>query len=94
MPALVDPHWASAGYRTIPAQDDGGHLEANAPALGQPRDAQAITEGGGKRRVTRAPHSDPGDAQINGRRPPRRQDPGALFAKLRKDIDDWLKAQP
>jgi hypothetical protein len=35
---------APADYRAIPAQDDGGRLEESAPALGQPRDAQAITE--------------------------------------------------
>jgi hypothetical protein len=44
LPALVDPHRAPAGYRAIPAQDVGGRREENAPAVGQPRDAQAITE--------------------------------------------------
>jgi len=39
-----DPHRALAGYRKIPAQDDGGRPEENAPALGQLRDAQTITE--------------------------------------------------
>ena len=29
---------------TIPAQDVGGRREENAPAVGQPRDAPAITE--------------------------------------------------
>ena len=38
---------SQAGCRAIPAQEVGGHREGNAPALGQPRDAQAITEGGG-----------------------------------------------
>jgi hypothetical protein len=47
LPALVDPHQAPAGYRAIPAQDDGGHQEENARAVGQPRDAQAITDSGG-----------------------------------------------
>ncbi len=42
--ALADPHRALADYRKIPAQDVGGRPEENAPALGQPRDAQAITE--------------------------------------------------
>ena len=37
----------SAGYRAIPTQDVGGRREENAPAVGQPRDAQAITEGSG-----------------------------------------------
>jgi hypothetical protein len=41
---LVDPHQAPAGYRAIPAQDVGGRREENAPVVGQPRDAQAITE--------------------------------------------------
>ena len=41
---LADPQRAPAGYRTIPAQDVGGRLGENAPAVGQPRDAQAITE--------------------------------------------------
>jgi hypothetical protein len=44
LPALADPHRALADYRKIPAQDVGGRLEENARALGQPRDAQAITE--------------------------------------------------
>jgi hypothetical protein len=48
LPALVDPRRAPAGYRTIPAQDVGGRREENAPAVGQPRDAQAITEVAGK----------------------------------------------
>ena len=47
LPGLADPHRALADYRKIPAQEDGGRREENAPALGQPRDAQAITEGGG-----------------------------------------------
>ena len=41
---LADPHRALADYRKIPGQDDGRRREENAPALGQPRDAQAITE--------------------------------------------------
>jgi hypothetical protein len=44
LPGLADPHRAPAGYRKIPAQEDGRRLEENAPALGRPRDAQAITE--------------------------------------------------
>jgi hypothetical protein len=48
LPALVDPHRGPAGYRAIPAQDDGGRREESAPALGQPHDAQAITESGGQ----------------------------------------------
>jgi hypothetical protein len=44
LPALVDPHRALAGYRSIPARDDGGRREENALAVGQPCDAQAITE--------------------------------------------------
>jgi hypothetical protein len=44
LPGLVDPHRDLAGYRAIPARDDGGRREESAPALGQPRDAQAITE--------------------------------------------------
>src|SRR5262249_53148462 len=35
---------ASGRLSAIPAQDVGGHPEENAPAVGQPRDAQAITE--------------------------------------------------
>jgi len=50
LPAAAFPHLAPAGYRTIPAQDVGGHREENAPAVGRPRDAQAITESGGARR--------------------------------------------
>jgi hypothetical protein len=46
LPAVGFPHRAPAGCRAIPAQEVGGHLEENAPALGQPRDAQAITESG------------------------------------------------
>ena len=38
---LADPHRAPAGYRKIPAQEVGGLLEENAPALGQLRDAPA-----------------------------------------------------
>jgi len=44
LPALANPHRAPAGCRAIPAQEVGGHREENAPALGQPRDAQAFTE--------------------------------------------------
>jgi len=44
LPAVAFPRRAPAGYRKIPAQDDGGRREENAPALGQLRDAQAITE--------------------------------------------------
>ena len=43
LPGLVDPHRAPAGCRAIPAQEVGGHLEENAPAVGRPRDAQ-VTE--------------------------------------------------
>ena len=43
-PASVAPHLAPAGCRVIPAQEVGGRLEENAPAVGQLRDAQAITE--------------------------------------------------
>ncbi len=43
-PGLVDPHPAGADYRAIPARADGGRREESAPALGQPHDAQAITE--------------------------------------------------
>jgi hypothetical protein len=39
LPAVGFPHLAPAGYRKIPAQDDGGRREENAPAVGQPRDA-------------------------------------------------------
>ena len=42
---MADLHRAQAGYRTIPAQDDGGRLGENAPAVGQPHDAQAIKSG-------------------------------------------------
>ena len=41
---LADPHRAQVGYRKIPALDDGRRLKENAPALGQPRDAQAFSE--------------------------------------------------
>ncbi len=41
-PALADLHRALAGSRTIPAQDDGGLLEENALAVGQPRDVPVI----------------------------------------------------
>ena len=44
LPRLADPHRALADYRAIPAQDDGGRREENAPAFGQPHDAEAITE--------------------------------------------------
>jgi hypothetical protein len=44
LPAVAFPHLAPAGYRIILAQDDGGHREENAPAVGQPRDALATTE--------------------------------------------------
>jgi hypothetical protein len=50
--ALADPQRAPAGYRAIPAQEVGGHLEENARALGQPRDAQVITESGGQSRAS------------------------------------------
>jgi len=59
---LADPHRALAGYRTIPAQDDGGRLEENAPAVGQPRDAQAIIENGGQ---SRAPTHGPASIDIS-----------------------------
>jgi hypothetical protein len=38
---LADPHRALEGYRTIPAPDDGGRREENAPVAGQPRDAHS-----------------------------------------------------
>src|SRR5215472_10449686 len=41
---MADPQRAPAGCRAIPAQEVGGHLEENAPAVGQPRDARPITE--------------------------------------------------
>jgi hypothetical protein len=44
---LADPQRALAGCRAIPAQEAGGHLEENAPAVGQPRAAQVIIESGG-----------------------------------------------
>src|SRR6516165_7712841 len=47
-PALADPQRALAGCRAIPAQEAGGHLEENAPAVGQPRAAQVIIENGGR----------------------------------------------
>src|SRR5262249_53445823 len=53
-PGLTDPPRAPAGCPAIPAQEVGGHLEENAPAVGQPRDAQVITESGRQSRV--APH--------------------------------------
>jgi Raf kinase inhibitor-like YbhB/YbcL family protein len=43
--AVAFPHRAPADYRIIRAQEVGGHLEENAPAVGQPRDVQVITEG-------------------------------------------------
>jgi hypothetical protein len=46
LPAVGFPHLAPAGYRPIPALADGRRLEENAPAVGQPRDAQAIIESG------------------------------------------------
>jgi hypothetical protein len=55
LPGLADPQRAPAGYRTIPALVDGGHLGENALAVGQPRDAQAITESGGHSRAP--PHA-------------------------------------
>jgi hypothetical protein len=45
-PVLADPQRALAGCRAIPAQEVGGHLEENAPAVGQPRDAQVISAAG------------------------------------------------
>src|SRR6516225_417872 len=59
LPGLADPHRALAGYRTIPAQEVGGHREENAPALGQPRDAQVITESGGHGALFFAGHFTP-----------------------------------
>jgi len=44
LPGLVDPHPAGADYRGIPARADGGRREESALALGQLRDAQAITD--------------------------------------------------
>jgi hypothetical protein len=49
LPALVDPHRAPAGYRTVPALVDGGRLEENARAVGQPRDALGRAKGRDKR---------------------------------------------
>jgi hypothetical protein len=46
LPAVGFPHLAPAGYRRVPAQDNGGRLQENAPAVGQRRDAQVITESG------------------------------------------------
>ena len=48
LPGLADPHRALADYRKIPAQEDGRRREENAPVLGQRRDAQAISESGGR----------------------------------------------
>ena len=42
---MADPQRAPVGCRVIPAQEVGGHLKENAPAVGLPRDAQAITDG-------------------------------------------------
>jgi hypothetical protein len=47
LPAVGFPHLAPAGYRRVPARDNGGRLQEHAPAVGQPRDAQVITESGG-----------------------------------------------
>jgi hypothetical protein len=44
---MADLHQALAGCRTIPAQGDGGRREGSAPVVGQPRDAQPISESGG-----------------------------------------------
>ena len=44
MPGLANPRRARAGYLAIPALVDGGRLGENAGALGQPRDAEVITE--------------------------------------------------
>jgi hypothetical protein len=51
---------SGSGRLRIPAREVGGHPEENALAVGQPRDAQVITESGRQSRV--APH---GPASIN-----------------------------
>src|SRR5215469_10193512 len=58
--AVAYPHPAPADYRTIPAQDDGGRREENAPALGQLRDAQGRVSGLAHvfGLLSLAPHSD------------------------------------
>jgi hypothetical protein len=43
---LAGPQRAPAGCRAIPAQEVGGHPGENAPAVGRPPAAQAITESG------------------------------------------------
>ncbi len=65
LPGQADPHRAPEGYRAIPAQEVGGHLEGNAPAVGQPCDAQAITESGGQSPVMSAlpPKADIADSR-------------------------------
>jgi hypothetical protein len=45
-PVLAGPQQAPAGCRATSAQEVGGHLEENAPAVGQRRDAQVIERGG------------------------------------------------
>jgi hypothetical protein len=45
---LADPRRAPAAVALFPAQEIGGHLEENAPTVGQPRNAQAVTESAGK----------------------------------------------
>jgi hypothetical protein len=50
-PALADPRRAQAGCRAIPARDVGGRRKENAPVVGQPRDALAITESSGQSRA-------------------------------------------
>jgi hypothetical protein len=45
---------SGSGRLRIPAREVGGHPEENALAVGQPRDAQVITESGRQSRV--APH--------------------------------------
>jgi hypothetical protein len=62
-PVLADPQRPPAGCRAIPAQEIGGHLEENAPAVGQPRAAQAITESGRPKSSTSALGARPPFAQ-------------------------------
>jgi hypothetical protein len=62
LPAVAFPHRAPAGYRTVPARDVGGRREENAPAVGQPRDVQAITKSGGH---SRAPPHDPASIDLS-----------------------------
>src|SRR5262249_45344723 len=61
-PVLADPQRARAGCRAIPAREVGGHPEENAPALGQPRAVQAITESDGQ---SRAPPQGPASIDLS-----------------------------